>query len=58
MYSQIPMGHGPRGITQPEKIADAIVDENGIYRPRHAADDYEGIAERLKDLGYRGWITG
>jgi hypothetical protein len=25
---------------------------------RHSADDYKGIAERLKQLGYRGWITG
>jgi hypothetical protein len=30
----------------------------GTYRPRCAADDYQGIAERLKDLGYRKWVTG
>jgi hypothetical protein len=31
--------------------------DSGTYRPRHSADDYQGIAERLKDLGYQKWIS-
>lgn len=42
------LGQAPhRGITQPAAPGQ-VLDEQGQFRPRHAADDYADIAKRMR----------
>jgi hypothetical protein len=40
-----------RGLTQPDPQTP-VLDKSGIFRPRHAADDYRDIKKRTRNL----WI--
>jgi hypothetical protein len=44
-------GETHRGLTQPD-AKNPVLDENGVFRPRHAAQDYADIRKRTRNL----WI--